>query len=144
KGPPATCVALHPRSAPLPPSPDSALQRRSEPCPSSNKPSLSPRHLSHSPHRQKNPAPWPDSPLTEPPPRNNHEPLIEACRTPFPDLRANHNRREQTANSQRRTTNNGIPHATFSNANAIPRPPLTHSVATPRFVLRFIISCSSV
>jgi hypothetical protein len=35
-------------------------------------------------------------------------------------------------------------HTTFSNASVIPMPPLTHSVATPRLVLRFSISCSSV
>ena len=29
---------------------------------------------------------------------------------------------------------------TFSSANAIPIPPLTHNVATPRFVFRFNIS----
>src|SRR5581483_7833086 len=32
----------------------------------------------------------------------------------------------------------------LSSANAIPMPPLTQSVATPRFTLRFTISCSSV
>src|ERR1035437_7677946 len=35
-------------------------------------------------------------------------------------------------------------HTTFSSASAIPMPPLTHRVATPRLVLRFSISCSSV
>src|ERR1039458_2287567 len=35
-------------------------------------------------------------------------------------------------------------YTTFSSAIAIPMPPLTHSVATPRFVLRFSISCSRV
>jgi hypothetical protein len=31
-------------------------------------------------------------------------------------------------------------YATFSIASAIPMPPLTHKVATPRFALRFSIS----
>src|SRR6201988_5201167 len=35
-------------------------------------------------------------------------------------------------------------HTTFSSATAIPIPPLTQRVATPRWVLRFSISCNSV
>src|ERR1035437_117048 len=35
-------------------------------------------------------------------------------------------------------------HTTFSSASAIPMPPLTHRVATPRLGLRFSTSCSSV
>jgi hypothetical protein len=35
-------------------------------------------------------------------------------------------------------------YAEFSSTRAMPMPPLTHKVATPRFVLRLSISCISV